>query len=172
MEKTETLFPASKKERTITTISLSVALTIGSSKLFDEIKRFSQEANENEYTSFTHYNFFYSYPQWGKTWKDDKTCEFHRVNTKCHLCDFEPDRNYAGVGTIYLLNNGICNNEILICKGYETIKGKKVWKKEYKPNTPRLSPMILLCENHIKSYFKWSNNKEVKKKYPIQLELF
>jgi hypothetical protein len=160
------------KERTITTITLSVALAIGSSELFDQIERFSKEANENDYTSFTHYNYFYSYPKFGKTWKDGKDCQFHMVQTKCHLCDSMPKRNYAGVGTIYLLNNGICKDEILVNTGYKIVRGKKVWETQYIPNTPRLSPMILLCEDHVGSYFKWSQNQEVKKKYPVQLELF
>jgi hypothetical protein len=161
-----------KNERTITTITLSVALAIGGAEIFNQIERFTKEATENEYTSFTHCNFFYSYPEWGKPWLNGKSCEFHRVNTKCHLCDWKPERNYAGVGTIYLLNNGICNDEILINKGYKILRGRKVWQQEYVPNTPRLSRMILLCQNHVGSYFRWCKNKEVKKVTPMQLQLF
>lgn len=161
-----------KNERTITTITLSVALAIGGVEIFNQIERFTKEATENEYTRFTHYNFFYSYPEWGKTWANGKSCEFHRVNTKCHLCDWQPQRNYAGVGTIYLLNNGICNDEILVSKGYKKERGRLIQQKDFVPNTPRLSRMILLCPNHVASHFLWCRNKEVKKVKPMQLELF
>lgn len=158
-------------KRTITTITLSVALAIGGTEIFNQIERFSREATENEYTSFTHYNFFYSYPEWGKKWANGKQCEFHRVNTKCHLCDYMPERNYAGVGEIYLLNNGICNAKILVVKGYKKERGRMIPIQEYIPNTPRLSQMILLCPKHVGSYFKWDKYK-VKKAKPMQLELF
>lgn len=107
-------------ERVISTITLQVALAIGSNEIFNQISKFTKEATEHEYTSFTHYNFFYSYPEWGKKWPNGETCEFHSLNTKCHLCNWRPERNYAGVGTIYLLNSGsrmtmLCPKHI---KGY------------------------------------------------------
>jgi hypothetical protein len=160
------------RERTITTITLSVALAIGGTEIFNQIERFSREATENEYTSFTHYNLFYSYPEWGKQWANGKYCEFHRVNTKCHLCDYVPERNYAGVGTMYLLNNGICNDDILVVKSWQKKRGVLIPIAERVPNTPRLSRMIILCQNHVGSYFKWCQNKVYKKVKPIQLELF
>lgn len=161
-----------KKERTITTITLFVALAIGGSEILNQIEKFSKEAAENEYTNFIHYNFFYSYPEFGKKWLNGKDCEFHRVNTKCHLCDYTPERNYAGVGTIYLLNNGICNKDILVHKGFKKSRGRLIHINEYEPNTPRLSQMILLCQKHIGIYFEWCKNKEVKKLKKLQLELF
>lgn len=157
-------------ERTITTITLSVALAIGGTEIFNQIERFSKEATENEYTRFTHYDFFYSYPEWGRPWKNGKSCEFHKVNTKCHLCDWKPIRNYAGVGSIYLLNNGICNDKILVTKGYRKQRGRTIQQIEFVPNTPRLSRMILLCPNHVLSHFEWNRNKELKR--VKQLELF
>lgn len=160
------------KERTITTITVPVALAIGGAEIFNQVERFSKEATENEYFLFTHYNFFYSYPEWGNVWPDGKSCEFHQVHTKCHLCDWQPDRNYAGVGSIYVLNNGICNDEILVNKGYKIVRGKKVWEHEYVPNTPRISRMILLCPDHIGSYFKWNENKEIFVPKQMQLQLF
>lgn len=162
----------SRPERTITCISLSVALAIGTCEMFQEIERFSKEATENEYTSFTHYNFFYNSPEWGTKWLNDESCSFHRVNTKCHLCDYMPARNYAGIGTIYLLNNGVCNDEILVSKGTKIQRGRSIQINEWVPNTPRLSRMILLCSDHIGSHFKWRENKEIKEKKYIQLELF
>lgn len=160
-----------KKERTITTITLAVALAIGGAEIFNQIERFSKEATENEYTCFTHYNFFYSYPEFGKRWPSGKYAEFHLVNTKCHLCDYMPDRNFAGVGTMYLLNNGICNTEILVHKGYRKERGRLISIDEYVPNSSRHSRMILLCPNHVGSHFRWSPEKLAKKKI-MQLELF
>lgn len=157
-----------KNERIITTITLSVALAIGGVELFNKIERFSKEATENEYTSFTHYNFFYSYPEFGKKWLNEKDCQFHRVNTKCHLCDYMPERNYAGVGTMYLLNNGICNDKILVSTGYKKERGRIIQLKKFVSNTPRLSRMIFLCPKHVAGYFEWCQ-KKVK---PMQLELF
>jgi hypothetical protein len=132
---------------TVTTITVNVALAIGGPEIFNQIQKFAAEANENNYTLFTHKNFFYSYPVFGKSWKN-KDCEFHRVNTKCHLCDYMPERNYAGYGHIYVLNNGICNPDILV-------RDRQTKKWDYVPNTPRLSRMILLCQDHIKGYFEW-----------------
>lgn len=159
-------------ERTITTITLSVALAIGGNEILNQIEKFSKEATDNEYTSFTHYNFFYSYPEFGKQWKNGKSCEFHRVNTKCHLCEYMPERNYAGVGTMYLLNNGICNDEIILHKGYKKERGRLIQIKEYVKNTQRLSQMILLCENHVSSHFPWRSIPNVKQGTSMQLQLF
>lgn len=157
-------------KNTISTITLSVALKIGTAEIFNQIEKFSKEATENEYTIFTHYNFFYSYPEFGKSWLKGKDCEFHKVNTKCHLCDYTPERNYAGVGTINILNNGICNDKILVSKGYETIRGRKVQLHDYVVNTPRLSRMILLCDKHVTRYIEWDKQKN--KPIQQQLQLF
>ena len=45
-------------ERLISTITLQVALAIGSNEIFNQISKFTKEASDKEYTSFTHYNFF------------------------------------------------------------------------------------------------------------------
>lgn len=134
--------------RTITTITAALANTIGHPA---ELQKFIAEANCNHYTMFTHQNFFYSYPEFGKDWSNGKMCEFHRVNTKCHLCDWQPERNYAGYGTIYLLNNGVSKKTILI---YEGIGKNRVTKLV--PNTHSLSRMILLCPKHISGYFEFN----------------
>lgn len=158
--------------RTISTISLQVALAIGGSRAFNDIERFSLEANENEYTCFTHFNFFYSYPEWGKKWPDGKSCQYHRVNTKCHLCDYMPERNFAGVGHIYILNNGICNDDILVSGGYRIERGRRVQILDRVQNTARLSRMILLCPDHVRGYFKWDPNRTESRGRSVQLELF
>lgn len=159
-------------QRTISVISLQVALAIGGAEAFNQIEKFSKHATENEYTSFTHYNFFYSYPEWGKQWGSGKDCEFHRVNTKCHLCGYMPERNYAGVGTLFILNNGICNEDILVVNGYEKKRGRTIPQLQRVANTARLSRMILLCPDHVAGYFKWRHNTPVKQAKPFQLELF
>lgn len=128
-------------ERTVSTLTLNVALAICGSNC-DIVTRFSQEADTNEYMLFTHFNYFYSYPEFGKKWKLENDCEFHKVQIKCHLCQQLPERNYAGVGHIYLLHNGIGNNQ---------------------------NRMICLCQNHINDYFKWNPQMKVRGK---QLSLF
>lgn len=169
---------------TISTITLKVALAIGGAEIFNRIGDFSKNANDNHFTQFTHSNFYYSYPEFGKKWTNNNDhCQFHRVNVKCHLCDHTPERNYAGIGTIYVLNNGICNDEILVStalkvkdRGVEIIRGKKLQTFEYVKNTPRLSRMILLCKEHTASYFEWQKpsatlRQEIKQPI-LQLELF
>jgi hypothetical protein len=142
--------------RTISSINVPVALAIGGAEIFNQIKRFSEAAKANEYTCFTHYHFFYSYPKWGKQWPSQKSCEYHTVNTKCHFCNWQPKRNYAGVGSIYLLNNGISNNNVLI----PSIGGKQK------------SRMIFLCPTHVEPYYKWIDKNKIPKKGFVQLELF
>ncbi|MEO5990387.1 MAG: hypothetical protein ABIP68_02030 [Ferruginibacter sp.] len=158
--------------KVISFITLQVALALGESDLFNQIERFSKEATENEYTCFTHYSFFYSFPAWGKQWPSGKSCEFHRVYTRCHLCKHKPLRNEAGIGDINILNNGICNKEILVHKEWKIVRGKRVSVIEYIPNTPRLSHMILLCDDCVSSHFKWDPDKKEIKNQVRQLELF
>lgn len=143
---------------TITTITLDVALKISSGPVW-EIQRFSKESGCCQVIDFTHYSFFYSYPAFGSKWPGGKESQFHRVHTKCHLCGWMPERNYAGIGSIYVLNNGICDDEILIATGHQVVNGR--CKKQYAhiPNTPRLSRMILLCPDCAKQYFPWQPYK-------------
>lgn len=131
-------------ERTVSTLTLSVALAIcGSDAL--TVKRFHQEADAYEYMIFTHFNYFYSYPEYGKKWKSGNNCEFHRVHTKCHICGAVPERNYAGVGSLFIINIGrFATNQ----------KNKR---------------MVLLCNNHISDYCKWNPRINKMKK---QLSLF
>ena len=51
----------------ITTITLQVALQLSTGDTFNDIRRFCEEAVSNEFTEFTHVNFFYSYPTFGKS---------------------------------------------------------------------------------------------------------
>lgn len=160
-----------KNERIISTITLPIAMALNSSA-FSDIEEFAKYADCNEYTMFTHRNFFYSYPECGKKWTNGKDCEFHRVNVKCHLCGYTPERNYSGVGIMFLLNNGYGDEDILVVKSWQKKRGVLIPIKERIANTPSLSRMIILCQNHVAGYFKWRQNKEVKKVKPMQLELF
>ena len=98
---------------------------------FEDYEKFAQQAKGCDYTSFTHYNFFYSYPAFDKSWPE-KSCEFHRVHTRCHVCGTEPSRNYAGVGTLYLSNNYhshlACRRMIILCR--EHVHGLQRWPYE------------------------------------------
>lgn len=91
--------------RTISTITLNVALALNSVG-FSRLDEFASTAEGNEYVAFTHYSFFYSYPELGNKWPNGKDEQFHQVHTKCHICGQIPERNYAGVGTMYLVNDG------------------------------------------------------------------
>lgn len=130
------------KTRYITTLSQSVAEQITTNRVL--LSEFIENAGNNQFFPFTHYNFFYSYPDFGKQWPGDKPCEYHDITTRCHLCGKEPERNFAGIGTLYLLHNGISNPTILTVGP----DGKRMWVK----NTPSLSRMILLCEHHVGSH--------------------
>lgn len=80
---------------TITTITKDVALAI-KCEPFDKIEKFFEEARENESYLLNHQNHFYSCPAWGKKWSNGKTCEYHKIDVKCHFCNEEPERNFAG----------------------------------------------------------------------------
>lgn len=150
----------------ITTLTYNLAEKIRSGPSY-ELDEFVKNGSCCEYINLCHYNFFYSYPEWQKKWPNGQEQQFHRVDIKCHLCDYRPERNYAGIGGIYLLNNGIGDPEI-------NILNRETKKLELTKNTPRLSPMICLCRRHIKEYFPFSVNKPVKSNKPeyTQLELF
>lgn len=148
-------------ERAITSISLAVASMICSGPKF-ELLHFAENGNCNHVLLFSHYNFFYTYPVWGTKWKNGKDCQFHRLHTKCHLCDYTPERNYAGIGNIYLLNNGISDAEILVKTGESIKRGRIITHTQYVPNTPRLSRMVLLCPTHAKQYFNYKKEPILK----------
>ena len=148
----------------ITTISYKIAFAITSFERAT-LKRFHDEATCNEYMDFTHYNFLITGPEFGKEWRNGKDIEYHKVETKCHLCSYRPDRNYAGIGSLYLLHNGISDETIVKWSG----TGKnRTWKEV--PNTE--TRMILLCPNHVGSHFKWDDGVKIIKPQIQQLQLF
>lgn len=86
---------------TISKISKRLAKAINTSSFFKY--HFFEKAKENEYIELCHYNFFYSFPEFGKKWNNGNDCEFHKVETKCSCCSKTPERNFAGIGTIYIV---------------------------------------------------------------------
>ena len=144
--------------KTLSTLTHNIASKIFSGSFFD-FENFIKNADCNDYIKLSHFNFFYSYPEFGMKWKNGKNCQFHQVNTKCHLCGAMPERNYAGVGTINVLHNGVSDKEILVNDGFEIKRGVKIYKSKRVKNTPRLSQMILLCNNHVDGYFMFNNRK-------------
>lgn len=152
---------------TVSTITLKVALELCPSERFTLLD-FHSKAGCNDAYLWAHASYFYSSPEFGKCWKNGKSREFHRVETACHICGCKPERNYAGVGNIFILNNGVNDDEILVKTGVHKVRGKAVPKVEYVKNTPRLSRMVLLCKEHIGSYFIYA----VKEKTTEKLELF
>ena len=140
---------------TITTITRNIVLSICSGTTW-ELDKFIDNGTANEYILFAHRGFFYSYPEFGKQWHNGKLCQYHKIDIKCHLCEWTPPRNYAGVGNCYLLNNGIGEREVFIHKD-----GKRI----IIPTAPRHSQMIILCPTHIRSYTPFqliiSKNKQL-----------
>lgn len=128
-------------------LSPGIALEINSGSKWD-LQEFLKKSTENEYLPFwSHFSFFYRYPG----------LQFVRVIVHCHLCKSVPERNYAGIGSIHLLNNGVNEREILISKN-----GEKQWVK----NSIRYSKMICLCNDCVGSHFPFG------RKINIQLSLF
>ncbi len=68
-----------------------------------KLDEFIEKHQYNHYIDFIHYDFYYSYPEFGKKWTNGELCCFHKVETCCYECNAKPDRNYAGIGTLYLV---------------------------------------------------------------------
>ena len=85
----------------ISKISLEVASQLSSCSTFELID-FFQKAEPGQIFSFCHYNFYYSFPEFGRQWKNGLSCEFHQIETCCSKCQEQPSRNFAGVGSLYL----------------------------------------------------------------------
>ena len=75
------------------------------------LEDFYKNAKENEYLSFAHTAFFYSYPQFGKSWKKNQDSQFHRVNLYCSICRATDVKNVYGYRTMFLIKT---NNKIKI----------------------------------------------------------
>ena len=85
----------------ISQVTLKVAAALSSCSTF-ALNDFFLHAKPGQIFDFCHYNFYYSYPEWGYQWKDEKLLQFHQVHTSCSKCPEQPARNYAGIGSFYL----------------------------------------------------------------------
>lgn len=88
----------------VTKLSVAVAEEISTDSFLD-LSRFKNEAIGSAVILFIHHNYFYSFPEWGTKWKYGNKMQYHRVDTKCAVCGYEPERNIAGVGYMYLRND-------------------------------------------------------------------
>lgn len=129
----------------LSTITPLVALAIGQSEHSNQIRKFWREARENEKTLFTHFSFYYSWPERGKSWKEGKSMQFHRVYTRCHCCGEMPSRNFAGIGWIYVV------------------------KLKQELNRGR---MVMMCHSCSAGYRVWSGHPMYIRPEPKQLSLF
>lgn len=66
------------------------------------LEDFFHHAKPGEIMDFTHHNFYYSYPSFGRIWPNGLLAQFHQVHTCCSKCQAIPERNFAGVGSFYL----------------------------------------------------------------------
>jgi hypothetical protein len=105
----------------VSNLTLNIAWQLTSDRRL--LNDFYQYAEGHQFIYFTHQPFFYSYPNYGRCWRDGKSCQFHQVNTSCHICGEVPDRNFAGYGTLILQRSGTKNRMHLVCddhiSGYE-----------------------------------------------------
>jgi hypothetical protein len=105
----------------ITQLTLKIAEAICSGEMVS-LESFFKNGLSNQYFLFSHYNFYYSYPEWQKKWPNSQDCQYHRINVACHCCGKIPDRNYAGVGNIWLMKSKILNRDFTIfcnsCKNW------------------------------------------------------
>jgi hypothetical protein len=151
----------------VTTLTYKIAYEIASDRF--GLERFYKEANCNHVMMFTHTRHIYTFPAFGKKWPEDKNCQFHKVDTFCHLCKCPPASE--GYVTLWLLHNGISDKTIVERSG----KGKD---RKYIELENKFTRFILLCDDCIGSYFKWDSCKyesiPAKSKVfePVQLELF
>ena len=97
----------------VSSLTFNIAWQIATDRFLLDV--FYKHANPRQFIYFTHTPFFYTYPDFGKTWSDKKYCEFHQVDTFCHICGEAPNRNFAGYGTLLLQCTGAGNRMNLIC---------------------------------------------------------
>jgi len=101
----------------ISTLTYKIAWEITTNRFL--LDHFYKNADQHNFICFFHQNFFYSYPAFGKKWPDGKYSEFHKLQTCCHICGEEPERNYAGYGMIFLQRTDQ-ERMILLCENHKT----------------------------------------------------
>jgi hypothetical protein len=96
--------------------------------LFFNINKFLDKGNNNEMILFPNYSHYYSYPEFGKIWHNtDKKHQYHKIILKCNICKEEPDRNFAGIGNLNIINekDGLLT---LICNKCAKLHNYKYFK--------------------------------------------
>jgi hypothetical protein len=113
-------------------LTFNLANKIGSGEKFS-LQEFFTNANNKHFFNFSHYNFFYSYPEWGKKWPNEKICQFHSVDIVCRCCRKKPNRNYAGVGSINLMKSILAKRDfILLCDNCVKMKDTQLFLIQFK----------------------------------------
>jgi len=97
----------------VSSLTLNIAWQIGSDRF--QLDLFYKHATPGQYIYFTHTPFLYSYPDFGKSWVGNKSCQFHQVETCCHICGQAPERNFGGYGTLFLQRTGLGKRMNLVC---------------------------------------------------------
>ena len=97
----------------VSSLTFNIAWRIGSDRF--QLDLFYKHAAPGQFINFTHTPFLYSYPAFGKIWPGNKYCQFHQVETCCHICSQAPERNFAGYGTLILQRSGIDTRMQLVC---------------------------------------------------------
>jgi len=120
---------------TIKSITLPVALRLNTQN-FSGLEDFFVNAKIGEYRMFTHQNYFYSTPKWGEKWSSGKGFQFHKVEVKCSVCGYTPERNRAGIGIMYLVM-GAWGRAVIVCP--EHIKGYVQYARNRKGKLVQLS---------------------------------
>lgn len=112
------------EKKGITTLSYKVADAIRTMDNW-ELQEFAEKGKVGEMILYAHYHFFYSYPEFGKKWANDKSSCYHEVDVRCYLCGERPDRNFAGIGSIYLAKaSAALPRFVCLCRDHTGINTK------------------------------------------------
>jgi len=115
----------------IDNITLPVALKLNSEG-FSGLEDFFSRASRGECKMFTHRNYYYSTPKPGKTWPSGKDFQFHRVDVKCSVCGYMPERNVGTVGTMFLVKGENPRRAMIVCTDHVIGRVKYTPKREKK----------------------------------------
>lgn len=113
----------------VRSISLPVALRLNSES-FSGLEDFFARASKGEYMMFTHRNYYYSTPKWGEKWQGGKDFQFHKVDVKCSVCGYMPERNVSAVGTMFLVKDEKPDRAMIVCPDHVVGHTEYVRNKE------------------------------------------
>jgi len=84
-------------------LTIDIARKIAAGQKFD-LDLFVEKHQYNHYLILNHYNFIYSYPEFGNKFiNSNESCIYHKIEVCCSECGSIPERNYAGVGSIAIV---------------------------------------------------------------------